>query len=474
MCRVMVFIGKGEILLRDDFYISQVRGLMAERAGRPPAAFVRTYGCQQNAADGEKIKGLLARMGFGFTDSPDSADLIVFNTCAVREHAEDRVFGNVGALKNNKRRNPNLVVAVCGCMTEQRAVAERLQKTFPFVDLIFGPHVIHKLPEMLYEVLADSQRVLVLGQEERFIREDLPIRRDGGARAWVTAMYGCDNFCSYCIVPYVRGREKSRLPDNIYEECRSLIKEGRKEITLLGQNVNSYGKGLEEPVNFAQLVQRLDGIEGRYRLRFMTSHPKDASKELFDVMAKSRHIPHHIHLPFQSGNNRVLREMNRRYDREKYLSLIQYAREVMPDITFTSDVIVGFPGETYEEFQDTLSLIREVEFVNLFTFIYSPRPGTKAAEMPDPVSHQEKTRWFAELLKVQEEIAVKNSQKLVETVQEVLVEGRDEKTGLLSGRTAGSLVVLFPGGEELVGQFAQVEVTEARGWSLRGRMAENH
>ena len=455
--------------MNNEYYMRQVRRLAAERAGREPMAFVRTYGCQQNVADGEKLKGLLAQMGFGFTDSPDDADFILFNTCAVREHAEDRVFGNVGALKNTKRRNPKLVVAVCGCMTEQRAVAERLRKTFPFVDLIFGPHVIHKLPEMLYEVLADSQRVLMLGQEEKTIREDLPIRRDGGARAWVTAMYGCDNFCSYCIVPYVRGREKSRRPERVYEECRELVAEGYKEITLLGQNVNSYGKGLEESAGFPHLLQRLDGIEGRYRLRFMTSHPKDASKELFDVMAKSRHIPHHIHLPFQSGNDRVLREMNRRYDREKYLSLIRYAREVMPDITFTSDVIVGFPGETYEEFQDTLSLIKKVGFVNLFTFIYSPRPGTRAAEMPDPVTHQEKTKWFAELLKVQEEIAAENSQKLVETVQEVLVEGRDEKTGLLSGRTAGSLVVLFPGGEEKIGSFTQVKVTEARGFSLRGR-----
>lgn len=453
-------------------WMAGVRQGMSERVSGMPLAYVRTYGCQQNVADGEKIKGLLAEMGFGFGDSPEDADLILFNTCAVREHAEDRVFGNVGALKHLKRRKPGLIIAVCGCMTEQRAVAQRLQKTFPFVDLVFGPHVIHRLPELLHQVLSRQGQVMLLGHEEKTIREDIPIRRDGRFRAWVTAMYGCDNFCSYCIVPYVRGREKSRRPEDILNECRELAQAGYHEITLLGQNVNSYGKGLAEPVNFAQLLRRLDDLDGDFRLRFMTSHPKDASQELFDVMAASRHIPHHIHLPFQSGSDRVLGEMNRRYDREKYLSLIRYARSVMPDVTFTSDVIVGFPGETYEEFQETVSLIQEVEFVNLFTFIYSPRPGTKAAGMPDPVPHEEKTRWFAELLKAQEEVAVKNCQRLVGTSQRVLVENKDGKTGLLSGRTAGSLTVLFPGGDELVGEFAQVEVTEARGWSLRGQLTE--
>ena len=449
--------------------IAQVRLLMEERspAGRP-MAYVRSYGCQQNVADGEKLKGLLEQMGFGFVDRAEGADLILFNTCAVREHAEDRIFGNVGALKNLKRKKPDLIIGVCGCMTEQRAVAERLQKTFPFVNLVFGTHVMHRLPQMLAEVL-QARRVLITGGEEKLIREDLPIRRDGGARAWVTAMYGCDNFCSYCIVPYVRGREKSRLPQDIVNECEELVQAGYKEITLLGQNVNSYGKGLSEQVNFAGLLRRIDEIDGDFRLRFMTSHPKDASEELFDVMASSRHIPHHIHLPFQSGNDRVLREMNRRYDREKYLSLIAYARSVMPDITFTSDVIVGFPGETYEEFCDTLSLIEEAVFVNLFTFIYSPRPGTKAAQMPDPISHEEKTKWFAQLLKVQEGIAAKNCQKMVGSEQRVLVESRDQKTGLLSGRTPGSLTVLFPGEENEVGTFARIEVTEARGWTLRGR-----
>lgn len=442
--------------------------IKARARGAVPMAYIRTYGCQQNVADGEKIKGILAEMGFSFTEAPEDADFILFNTCAVREHAEDRVFGNIGALKNVKRRRPSVLIAVCGCMTEQEHVAERLKKSFPFVDIVFGTNAVHRLPEMMYTALTDSKRVFLRGEQESGVVEGLPVRRDKTSHAWVTVMTGCDNFCSYCIVPYVRGREKSRKPENIIEEFRGLVEAGYKEITLLGQNVNSYGKGLDEPVNFAQLLKRLDSIEGDYRIRFMTSHPKDASPELFDVMAESRHVPHFIHLPFQSGNDRVLREMNRRYDREKYLSLIRYARKVMPDVSFTSDVIVGFPGETYEEFQDTLSLIEEVEFTNLFTFIYSPRVGTKAASMPDPVSHEEKTKWFAELLRVQEQIAARRGQSMIGTTERVLIEGREEKSGLLSGRTAGSLVVLFPGEDSRIGTFETVKITEARGLQLKG------
>ncbi len=454
-------------------YLSEVREIMKVRARGPvPLAYVRTYGCQQNVADGEKIKGLLSEMGFGFCETPEEADFILFNTCAVREHAEDRVFGNVGALKNIKRRHPGTIIAVCGCMTEQEHVAERFKKSYPFVNIVFGTHVIHRLPELLYTCLADSKRVFLRGCEGGEVLEGVPTRRDGKSRAWVTVMLGCDNFCSYCIVPYVRGREKSRHPDRVVEECRELVQAGYKEITLLGQNVNSYGKGLKEPVNFAELLRRIDAIPGDYRIRFMTSHPKDASRELFDVMAQSRHIPHYIHLPFQSGNDRVLKEMNRRYTREQYLELIRYARSVMPDISFTSDVIVGFPGETYEEFQDTLSLIREVGFTSLFTFIYSPRQGTKAASMADPVSHEEKTKWLSELLKTQEEVAARRSAAMVGETYRVLVEEKNEKTGLLSGRTASFVTVDFPGGEELVGQYAQVKVTSARSWMLSGELAE--
>lgn len=458
-----------EELSRQRLFINDVAEMMKVRARGPvPVAYVRTYGCQQNVADGEKIKGLLSEMGFSFADSPEDADFILFNTCAVREHAEDRVFGNVGALKNIKRRHPSTIIAVCGCMTEQERVVERFKKSYPFVNLVFGTHVIHRLPEMLYTAITDSKRVFLRGHEGEEVLEGIPTRRDGTSRAWVTVMLGCDNFCSYCIVPYVRGREKSRRPEEVVKECRQLIEAGYKEITLLGQNVNSYGKGLEEKVNFAELLRRIDAIPGDYRIRFMTSHPKDASRELFDVMAQSQHIPHYIHLPFQSGNDRVLKEMNRRYTREQYLELIRYARRVMPDVSFTSDVIVGFPGETYEEFQDTLSLIREVEFTSLFTFIFSPRPGTKAAAMEDPVPYKEKTKWFSELLAVQEEIAARRCAAMVGSAERVLVEERNAKNGLLCGRTESSIIVEFPGGDALIGTFQDVRVTEARNWILRG------
>lgn len=462
-------IHEAEELQKQKLYTADMAAIMQVRAmGAVPKAFVRTYGCQQNVADGEKIKGMLSEMGFEFTDDENEADFILFNTCAIREHAEDRVFGNIGALKNVKRRNPSVLIAVCGCMMEQERVAEKIRTSFPFVNIVFGTHVIHKLPEMMYSAVTDSKRVFVRGQESKDIIEGLPVRRDGKSRAWVTVMYGCDNFCSYCIVPYVRGREKSRHPDAIVNECRELIEQGYKEITLLGQNVNSYGKGLPEKVNFAELLRRIDAIDGDYRLRFMTSHPKDATHELFDTIAESRHICHHMHLPCQCGNTRVLKEMNRRYSREDYLKLIEYAKEKMPDLSLTSDIIVGFPGETYEEFRDTLSLIEQVEFTSLFTFIFSSRPGTKAAEMEDPVSYKEKTEWFSELLKTQEAIAAKRCAEMVGNTERVLVEERNEKNGLLCGRTESSIIVEFPGEDELIGEFCNVKVTQARNWILRG------
>lgn len=453
-----------------------VRQIMQVRKrGEKPLAMVHTYGCQQNAADGERMKGMLREMGFSFTDSPDEADLVLFNTCAVREHAEDRVFGNVGALKNQKRRHPGMIIALCGCMMEQEHVAERIKKSFPYVNLVFGTHVIHRFPELLLKTLTDSERIFERGDEspDQQIPEGLPIVRESDSRAFVTVMYGCNNFCSYCIVPYVRGRERSREPDRIVEECRELIVQGYKEITLLGQNVNSYGKTLSQPISFSELLRRIDAIDGDYRLRFMTSHPKDATHELMDTMAGSRHIAHHLHLPFQSGNDRILREMNRHYDREKYLSLVRYAKEKMPDLSLTSDVIVGFPGETYEEFCDTLSLIREVGFTSLFTFIYSPRKGTRAAQMPDPISHEEKARWMGQLLKTQEEIAAARCASMVGQTMRVLVEERNEKNGLLSGRTEGSVIVEFPGEDALIGQFCAVTITQARNWMLRGQPADS-
>lgn len=472
---------KGDIILSNtvldnnlqERLYADVKEIMKIRCkGENPVALVRTYGCQQNVADSEKIKGMLDKMGFSFTEKEEEADFIIFNTCAVREHAEDRVFGNVGALKNIKRKNSSVIIAVCGCMMEQKHVAERIKKSFPFVNIVFGTHVIHRLPEMIYTAIVDSHRVFLHGKDGDEVFEGLPIKRDSKSHAWLTVMYGCNNFCSYCIVPYVRGREKSRKSEDIIREFKEIVAEGYKEITLLGQNVNSYGKGLEEDINFPKLLKILDSVEGDYRLRFMTSHPKDATKEMFDVIANSKHISHHVHLPFQSGNDRVLKEMNRIYNREKYLDLIKYAKSVIPDLSLTSDVIVGFPGETYEEFKDTLSLIEEVEFTSLFTFIFSPRVGTKAEKMPDPVSYEEKNKWFTELLKTQEKIAAKRCASMVGKTERVLIEEMNEKTGLLSGRTDSSIIIEFKGDPSLIGTFKNVEVTEARNWILRGKLTD--
>ena len=454
-------------------YSSDVAQIMAVRAkGSVPLALVRTYGCQQNVADGEKIKGQLEQMGFSFTENEDEADFIIFNTCAVREHAEDRVFGNVGALKNVKQRHPSLIIAVCGCMMEQEHIAKRMKESFPFVNLVFGTHVIHRLPQLLLTTITDGHRVFERGDdsEDKIIVEGLPIHRDGDFKAWITVMYGCDNFCSYCVVPYVRGRERSREPQAIIDEFTSLVKAGYKDITLLGQNVNSYGKKLANPISFAELLRQLDSIDGDYQIRFMTSHPKDATHELIDTIANSCHICHHLHLPFQSGNNRVLKEMNRRYTREKYLDLVNYIKEKIPDVSLTSDIIVGFPGETYEELLDTVSLIKEVGFTSLYTFIYSPRVGTKAAEMLDPIPYAEKSKWFTELLNVQEQIATDHCTALVSTTQRVLVEEQNEKTGQLIGRTGGNIMVEFDGAPELIGNFATLNITEARHWILKGEL----
>ena len=410
-------------------------------------------------------------MGYSFTDRQEDADLILFNTCAVREHAEDRVFGNVGALKNIKRRHPSMLIALCGCMMEQEHVAEKIRKSFPFVNLVFGTHSLHRFPQLLYEALFSGKRVIERGVDDHTVVEGIPVRRDGDIKAWLPIMYGCDNFCSYCVVPHVRGRERSRKTEAVLQEARQIISSGYKDITLLGQNVNSYGKNLEHPVSFAQLLSQIDRIPGEYWLRFMTSHPKDATKEMIDVMAQGEHICHHLHLPFQSGSNRVLKAMNRKYTREKYLEMIAYAKSKMPDLSLTSDVIVGFPGETYEEFQETLSLIREVEFTSLFTFIFSPRVGTPAAKMDDPVPYKEKTVWFSELLKVQEEIAAKRCASLVGQTHTVLVEEESGHPGELSGRTQGNMIVEFPGDPSLIGSFAQVKITKARNWILKGELA---
>lgn len=463
---------KAELLSeKQSEYMSLIAEIMEIRKrGEKPLAFIRTYGCQQNVADSEKIKGMLARSGFDFTDTPDDADFILFNTCAVREHAEDRVFGNVGALKNIKRRHPQILIALCGCMMEQEHVANRIYNSFPFVGLVFGTHSLHHFPELLYSALVDGRRVFERGNDDKKLYEGFPVRRDGSFKGWLPIMYGCNNFCTYCIVPYVRGRERSREKDVILSEARQMIEGGFKDITLLGQNVNSYGKTLENTVTFADLIREIDSIDGDYWLRFMTSHPKDCSRELIDAIAGGKHISKHLHLPFQSGSDRILKAMNRHYDRKKYLDIISYAKERIEDVSLTSDIIVGFPGETYEDFKQTLSLIREVEFTSLFTFIYSPRKGTPAAEYDDPISAEEKGKWFKELLDVQEEIAAKRCSSMVGKTERVLIEGVKDKTGELNARTSGNIIVELNGGQDLIGTFQNAKITKARNWILKGEL----
>ena len=390
-------------------YKKKVKNIISAKfKDKQPKAFVHTYGCQGNVADSEHIKGQLIEMGYTMTQTLEEADIIIYNTCAIREHAEDRVFGNVGALKSLKKQNHDLVVGLCGCMMQQEHVAEKIKNSYPYVNLVFGTHALHKLPELLFKVFKTKKRVFSTDECDGVIAEGMPNERDSGENAWLPIMYGCDNFCSYCVVPYVRGRERSREADVILQEAQDLIREGYKKITLLGQNVNSYGKSLEDGINFSELIRRLDAIEGDYIFDFMTSHPEDCTKELIDVLASAKHFCGHLHLPVQSGNNRILKEMNRKYTREHYLELVSYAKEKIPGVDITTDIIVGFPGETYEEFLDTVSLVKEVRYGSMFTFIYSKRKGTKAAELPDNVSKEEKTKWFMELLKVQEEIAKGN------------------------------------------------------------------
>ena len=442
---------------------------LAEYYDAPPMAYVHSYGCQQNVNDGEKLKGVLQDVGFGICDSVEQADLILFNTCAVREHAEQRVFGNVGALKKLKEQNPRLIIGICGCMAQQKQVVDKLRQSYPYVDLVFGVDGIDRLPAMLAERLRRGRRYLEEPAQRNAVVEDIPIRRDSGFRAWLPIMYGCDNFCTYCIVPYVRGRERSREPAAVLAEFRQLVAAGYKEITLLGQNVNSYGKGLAGPIDFADLLALLCQTPGDYKVRFMTSHPKDASRKLIDTIAANDHLCKHIHLPVQSGSDRVLQAMNRHYTAKQYLDLIDYAKQTIPGVTFSSDIIVGFPGETEEEFEETLDLVRRVGYMQLFTFIYSKRTGTKAAELPDPYTHADKTARMERLLRTQDEIAFPAVAALAGRTERVLVEACGRTPGTLNGRLDNNLVVEFPGGESLIGQWADVELTGSRAALLLGR-----
>ncbi len=433
-----------------------------------PVAFVDTYGCQQNEADSERIRGMLRECGYGLTDTEEGADIIVLNTCAIREHAEQRVFGNVGALTHTKRRHPRQKIFLCGCMMGQKAVSERIKHSYPYVDGVFSTHHLWEFPELLWRALKTNKRVFAVEDEPGSICEGIPVVRTNALKGWVSVMYGCNNFCSYCIVPYVRGRERSRLPEDILAECRELIAAGYKEITLLGQNVNSYGKDLGLGVDFADLMASVAELDGDFRLRFMTSHPKDASKKLFDTIAKYPKICKQFHLPFQSGNDRVLKEMNRRYTSAQYLELVDYGRSLMPELVLTSDVIVGFPGETEEEFDDTLKLIEKVRYDALFTFIFSPRGGTPAASMPDPATKAEKNARFDRLVDLQNRISEEKHRAYIGTVQRVLVDGKDGD--LLTSRTDGGRLVRLAGDDSLIGSFADVKITACTTWSLVGEL----
>ena len=434
--------------------------------GSTPRAYVDTYGCQQNEADSERIRGMLESCGYGIVDEAEGADCIVINTCAIREHAEDRVYGNVGALTHTKNRHPRQKIFLCGCMMGRPEVAARIKSSYRHVDGVFNPHHLWRFPELLYTVLTTGKRVFATEDSAGSIAEGLPVVRSNNLKAWVSVMYGCNNFCSYCIVPYVRGRERSRRPEEIIAEVKELIAAGYKDITLLGQNVNSYGKDLDIGVDFADLIGTLAELEGDFWLRFMTSHPKDATRKLFDTIASHDKIAKQFHLPFQSGNDRVLKEMNRHYDSAQYLALVDYGRSVMPELVLTSDVIVGFPSETEEEFEDTIRLIERVRYDALFTFIFSPRPGTPAAKMDDPTPKAEKNRRFDRLCDVQNRISQEIHQAYVGRTMRVLVDGKDG--ALLTARTEGGRLVRMSGDESLIGQFTMARITGCTTWSLTG------
>ena len=448
----------------------QIRALLDQRPGQK-LAYVDTYGCQQNEADSERLRGYLARMGYAFSPTEEGADLVLLNTCAIREHAEQRVFGNVGALTHTKRRHPEQVICLCGCMARQDHVAQRLRQSFPHVDLVFGPQLLWQFPQLLLDRLTSGKRVFATEDVPGAVAEGIPVVRQNRQKAWVSIMYGCNNFCSYCIVPYVRGRERSRDPEQIIAEVRQLAAEGYKEITLLGQNVNSYGKDLGTGYDFADLLAALDEIPGDYLIRFMSSQPKDASFKLFDTMARCSHVAKQLHLPVQSGSDRVLRAMNRPYDKARYLELITYARKVMPELVLTSDVIIGFPGETEAEAMETVALVEQVRFDALFTFIFSPRPGTPAAKLDDPVPRAEKQVWFDRLCDAQNKISEEIHAQYVGRTLRCLIDGQsDDSRWPLTARTAGGRLVHLVGDASAIGNYHDVIITDSNTWALFGEM----
>ena len=434
---------------------------------------ISTYGCQMNEEDSEKLSGMLKSQGYERTENKEEASIIIFNTCCVRENAENKVFGNLGQLKQLKKKNPNLVIAICGCMMQQVGMADKVLKTFPYVDIIFGTHNAHKFPEYLHRVLQEGVQVKEILNKEEGIVEGLPIDRKSDVKAFVTIMYGCNNFCTYCIVPYVRGRERSRKSEDIIKEIEELVSEGYKEITLLGQNVNSYGKGLEEDIDFAGLLRKVNEVKGLERVRFMTSHPKDLSDDVIMAIKECDKLCEQVHLPVQSGSSRILKEMNRHYDREYYLDLVKKIKSEIPDVTLTTDIIIGFPGETEEDFLDTLSLCEEVGYDSAFTFIYSRRNHTPADKMenqiPDDIKHDRFNRLVEAINK---KVVIKNKEYEGKVV-EVLVEGpsKNDETKL-TGRTRNGKLVNFAGDEKLVGELVNLKIVRAQPFSLIGEIVE--
>lgn len=435
--------------------------------------FIETWGCQMNEEDSEKLSGMLANLGYIKCNKREEADIIIFNTCCVRENAELKVYGNLGELKGLKKKKKDLIIGVCGCMMQQEGMAEKIIKKYPFVDIIFGTHNTYKFPEYLNRAMQEQKSIIEIFQKEEKIVEGIPIDRLSNVKAFVTVMYGCNNFCTYCIVPFVRGRERSRDPINIINEVKDLVDKGYKEITLLGQNVNSYGKDLKEKVSFASLLERIAQIEGILRIRFMTSHPKDLTDDLIDVISKNSKIVNQIHLPVQSGSSRILKQMNRGYTREDYLNLVSRIKDKIPNVGLTTDIIIGFPGESDEDVEDTISLCKEVKFDSAFTFIYSKREGTIAYKFEDNVDNETKHKRFNKLIDALNEISLLNNQKCLNNIFDVLVEGPSKNDeSKFMGRLEGGKLVNFSGSCDMIGKMVKVKITEVRTHSLVGEVLD--
>lgn len=443
----------------------------ASRNGHPRLALTETYGCQQNENDTERIRGMLREAGFEFTDDSKKADVVIYNTCAVRENAEQKVFGRLGILKHIKEERRDMLIAVCGCMVQQEHITERIKSVHEHVDLVFGTHALYKMPELLYKAMHEKKTVVDIEKSDGAIAEDIPIMRDDSKKAWVSVMYGCNNFCSYCIVPYVRGRERSRAPEAVLSEVKELVRNGCTEIALLGQNVNSYGRDLDTEIDFSDLMRMVNDVEGVERIRFMTSHPKDLSDKLINTIAECDKVCKQLHLPFQAGSDNILKQMNRKYTKAEYLEKIERVKKAVPGISLSTDVIVGFPTETNEDFEETLDVLRRVQFDNIFSFIYSRREGTPAAKLDFVLTDEEIHANFNRLLEVQNEISKRKNEEYVGRVECVLVDGvskNDENT--LSGRCASSKIVNFKGDRSLIGKYIDVKITEAHTWSLNGKI----